>query len=345
MMEVDSLFEIQKQKNRRRFLMMGLFLLLIVVTFFISMNTGLTKLSPVEVLKTLFGNGTEKQSLILFEFRLPRIVIAVLVGAGLAISGCILQGISRNALADPGILGINSGAALMVVIFISFFPKTADAPILLMPFLALVGGCVTAAIIYVLSYSKRNGLMPQRMLLNGIAIAAGIGALITILTLRMDPFDYQFIAVWLAGKIWGTTWVHVLTLLPWIIVLFTYIFYKSRILDGLNFGEQLATGMGVKVEKERFLLLGAAVALASACVSVSGGIGFVGLVGPHLARQLVGNHHRFLLPLSALAGGLVLLVADTIGRTILAPSEIHAGIMVAIIGAPYFLYLLARSKA
>ena len=187
--------------------------------------------------------------------------------------------------------------------------------------------------------------MPQRMLLNGIAIAAGIGALITILTLRMDPFDYQFIAVWLAGKIWGTTWVHVLTLLPWIIVLFTYIFYKSRILDGLNFGEQLATGMGVKVEKERFLLLGAAVALASACVSVSGGIGFVGLVGPHLARQLVGNHHRFLLPLSALAGGLVLLVADTIGRTILAPSEIHAGIMVAIIGAPYFLYLLARSKA
>ena len=344
-MNIDSLFHVQRKRNRRRYVMMGIFLFLIIATFFISLNTGLTKLSPGEVVKTLFGNGTEKQSLILVEFRLPRIVIAILVGGGLAVSGCILQGISRNALADPGILGINSGAALMVVLFLSFFPKTTDAPILLMPFLALIGGCVTAVVIYALSYSKKEGLMPQRLILNGIAVAAGISALITILTLRMDPFDYQFIAVWLAGKIWGTTWVHVLTLLPWIIGLFTLIFYKARTLDGLNFGEKLATGMGVKVEKERFLLLGASVALASACVSVSGGIGFVGLVGPHLARQLVGNNHRFLLPLSALAGGLVLLVADTIGRTILAPSEIHAGIMVAIIGAPYFLYLLARSKA
>ena len=344
-MNIDSLFHVQRKRNRRRYVMMGIFLFLIIATFFISLNTGLTKLSPGEVVKTLFGNGTEKQSLILVEFRLPRIVIAILVGGGLAVSGCILQGISRNALADPGILGINSGAALMVVLFLSFFPKTTDAPILLMPFLALIGGCVTAVVIYALSYSKKEGLMPQRLILNGIAVAAGISALITILTLRMDPCDYQFIAVWLAGKIWGTTWVHVLTLLPWIIGLFTLIFYKARTLDGLNFGEKLATGMGVKVEKERFLLLGASVALASACVSVSGGIGFVGLVGPHLARQLVGNNHRFLLPLSALAGGLVLLVADTIGRTILAPSEIHAGIMVAIIGAPYFLYLLARSKA
>lgn len=344
-MNVDSLFDVQRKRNRRRYVIMGIFLLLIITTFFISLNTGLTKLSPSEVIGTLFGSGTEKQSLILFEFRLPRIVISILVGAGLAVSGCILQGISRNALADPGILGINSGAALMVVLFVSFFPKTTDAPILLMPFLALIGGCVTAVIIYALSYSKKEGLMPQRLILNGIAVAAGISALITILTLRMDPFDYQFIAVWLAGKIWGTTWVHVLTLLPWILILFTIIFYKARMLDGLSFGEKLATGMGVKVEKERFLLLGASVALASACVSVSGGIGFVGLVGPHLARQLVGNHHRFLLPLSALAGALVLLVADTIGRTILAPSEIHAGIMVAIIGAPYFLYLLARSKA
>jgi iron complex transport system permease protein len=166
----------------------------------------------------------------------------------------------------------------------------------------------------------------------------------TVLSLRLSRELYQFVAVWLTGSIWGTTWDYVLALLPWIVVLFAFVYYKALVLDVLSFGKNVATGLGASVSKEQVKLLAAAVGLASACVSVSGGIGFVGLIGPHLARRLIGPNHKYLLPASALAGALLLLTADTIGRTILQPSEIHAGIVVAIIGAPYFLYLLARSN-
>ena len=308
------------------------------------MNTGFTKLSPFDVLRTLFGGGTPKQELILFEFRLPRIVIAILIGAGLALSGCILQGVSRNALADPGILGINAGAGLMVMLFVSFFPTTTAAPIFLLPLLALVGACLAAFLIYILSYKKGEGILPTRMLLTGIGVAAGISSAMIVLTLRLSPEKYQFVATWLAGSIWGSNWKFVMALLPFIVVFVPLVLAKARVLNILNLGDQTASGLGASVERERIVLLAAAAILAGACVSVSGGIGFVGLIGPHLARRLVGPKHQFLLPASALVGSLLVLVADTLGRVILQPSEIPAGILVAILGAPYFLYLLSRTN-
>jgi iron complex transport system permease protein len=166
-----------------------------------------------------------------------------------------------------------------------------------------------------------------------------------VLTLRLDPDKYQFVATWLAGTVWGTNWKFVLALLPWILVLIPYVFSKSRAMDVLNLGDQTATGLGAPVERSRLTLLAAAVGLAGASVAVSGAIGFVGLIGPHLARRLVGPKHDMLLPASALVGGLLVITADTIGRWILQPSEVPTGIVVAVIGAPYFLYLLARSKA
>lgn len=343
MMQQEFLL-VEKKRRSRKLSVIAILAILIFITFIISMNTGFSRLSPTEVFQTFFGMGTEKQSLILFEFRLPRIVISILIGAGLAVSGCILQGVSRNALADPGILGITTGAGFVVVLFISFYPSTAAAPTFLLPFLALLGGMVTAALIYVLSYKKNEGLLPTRMILTGIGVAAGINALMIVLMLKLNPRQFELVAVWLAGRIWGTTWEYVLTLLPWIIILIGFVLYKARILDVLTFGDKLATGLGVSVEKERIKLVAVAVALAAACVSVSGAIGFVGLIGPHLARRLVGAHHQYLLPASALAGSLLLIIADTLGRVVLQPSEIHAGIVVAIIGAPYFLYLLAKSN-
>lgn len=335
----------EQKKNRKNTVVLFIIGILIIIAFIISMNTGFIRLSPIEVVQTLFGAGTEKQHLILFDFRLPRIVISVLVGAGLAVSGCIMQGISRNALADPGILGINAGAGLAVMLFISFFPTTTAAPVYLLPVLALIGAGLTATLIYILAYKKGEGLSPTRLLLTGIAVAAGISAAMIVLTLRLSPENYQFVATWLAGSIWGSNWKFVLALLPWILVLLPFVFYKARVLNVLNLGEQMAIGLGTDIERERLALLAAAVGLAGACVAVSGGIGFVGLIGPHLARRLVGSKHEFLLPASALTGALLLIVADTIGRWILQPSEIPTGIVVAIIGAPYFLYLLARSKA
>ncbi|WP_245934840.1 FecCD family ABC transporter permease [Paranoxybacillus vitaminiphilus] len=334
----------ERRKNVQRLAVLAAFSVLILIVFVISMNTGFSRLSPLEVFQTLFGMGTEKQELILFEFRLPRIVISLLVGAGLAVSGCIMQGISRNALADPSILGVSHGAGVMVVLYLSFFPTQLDVPVLFLPVLAFIGSSLAAALVFGLAYEKHEGLLPTRLVLTGVAVAAGLSALMTVLSLRLSRELYQFVAVWLVGSIWGTTWDYVLALLPWIIVLFAFVYYKALVLDVLSFGKNVATGLGASVSKEQVKLLAAAVGLASACVSVSGGIGFVGLIGPHLARRLIGPNHKYLLPASALAGALLLLTADTIGRTILQPSEIHAGIVVAIIGAPYFLYLLARSN-
>jgi iron complex transport system permease protein len=183
------------------------------------------------------------------------------------------------------------------------------------------------------------------LILTGIAVAAGISAATIVLTLRLSPDKYQTVATWMAGSIWGTNWKFLLALLPWILVLLPYAFYTARVMNALNLGDQIATGLGAPVEKERLVLLAAAVGLAGSCVAVSGGIGFVGLIAPHLARRLVGSKHQILLPASALAGSLLVITADTIGRWILQPSEVPTGIVVAVIGAPYFLYLLAKTKS
>ncbi|WP_068618473.1 FecCD family ABC transporter permease [Paenibacillus tuaregi] len=334
----------ERQAGRRNIKVVLTLGMLIIAAFIISMNTGYIRLSPLELMYTLLGQGTQKQSLILFDFRLPRIVISVLIGAGLAVSGCIMQGVSRNALADPGILGINSGAGLAVLLFISFYPSTSSAPVFLLPVLALLGAGMTAALIYGLAYKRHRGLLPTSLLLTGIAVAAGTSAATIVLTLRLNPEKYQFVATWVAGSIWGSNWKFVLALLPWILLLIPYVIYKSRVLNVLNLGDMTAAGLGAPVERERLRLLGAAVALAGACVSVSGGIGFVGLLGPHLARRLVGTKHQILIPVSALAGSLLVVVSDTIARIILQPTEVPTGIVVAVVGTPYFLYLLSKTR-
>ncbi|UFJ39442.1 iron ABC transporter permease [Brevibacillus humidisoli] len=344
-MEVIRSTQVERRRAARAAIVMSALGILILVMLVISLNTGYIRLAPFDVWKTLIGAGTDKQELILFDFRLPRIVISVLVGAGLAVSGCILQGLARNALAEPGILGINSGAGLMVILFVSFYPTNAAAPVFLLPLLALVGAGLTAALIYGLAFKKHEGLSPTRLVLTGIAVAAGINAAMIVLTIRLDPNRFQFVATWLAGNIWGTDWDFVLALLPWLVVLLPFVFRKANVLNVLNLGELTAAGLGVLMEKERRYLLAAAVGLVASCIAVSGGITFVGLIAPHLARQLVGPKHQFLLPASALTGGLLLITADTLGRWILQPSEIPTGIVVAVVGAPYFLYLLAKSKA
>lgn len=336
--------ESQRKKEKQARLVALTLILLISIAFLISLNTGHIRLAPKEVMMTLFGQGTDRQELILFDFRLPRMVIALLVGMGLAVSGTVLQGIVRNPLADPGIIGINAGAGLAVMLFISFFSTTTAAPVFMMPILAFVGAGGAAIAIYILSYKRNEGISPIRLVLTGVAIAAGISALTIVLTLKLDPERYQFLATWLAGSIWGSNWTFVLAILPWLVILIPFVYSKSSVLNVLNLGDETAIGLGADLEKERRVLLAAAVGMAAASVSISGGIGFVGLIAPHLTRRLVGNKHEYVIPISAMVGALLLLVADTIGRWIMQPSEIPAGIVVAVIGSPYFLYLLAKLK-
>lgn len=317
---------------------------LLTISFIVSMNTGYIKLSPMDTLRTLFGGGTDKENMILFDFRLPRIVLSVLVGAGLALSGCIIQGVSKNPLADPGLLGINAGAGLMVILYVLFFGAQSFLSVFTLPFLALAGAGMTAIIIYTLAFKKGEGLVPIRLILTGVAVQAGISALTTVLVIKLDDTQFDFVVTWQAGSIWGSNWKFVLALLPWLLLLIPYVLFKSLVMDVLNLGDAVAYGLGSAVESERSRLLFASVALAASCVAVSGSISFVGLIAPHLARRLVGSRHLILLPICALVGAMLVSVADTIARVIVQPSEIPVGIMVAVIGAPYFLYLLAKSE-
>ncbi|TYS59539.1 iron ABC transporter permease [Sutcliffiella horikoshii] len=325
---------------------MGILLVLILISFFVSLNMGFIRMAPMDVIKTLIGAGTEKDQLVLFDFRLPRMVIALLIGAGLAVSGAILQGVAQNGLADPGILGINAGAGFAVVLFIYYFQGSTTSlgtlSIFIMPLAALAGGVIAAFLIYTLAWKK--GVTPVRLILVGIGVNAAFGAALIIFQLKMNPNDFMKATIWLSGSIWGTNWKFVLAVLPWILILIPYTIYKARYLNVLNLGDQVATGLGAAVERERRILLLLAVALAGSCVAVGGGIAFLGLVAPHLARRIVGPKHQFLLPATALMGALLLLVADTIGRNILSPSEIPVGIVVSALGAPYFIYLLMKTN-
>lgn len=330
-----------RQRKRVRYTTIAAILMLIAV-FIISVATGFASLTPSELFRTIIGQGTSRENLILFEFRFPRIVVAILAGMGLAVSGAILQSITKNPLSDPGILGINAGAGLMVVVYIMFFTVESSSFLYVLPLFALAGGLATAAVIYVMSYIKGEGVEPTRLVLVGVGLAAALyGATLTLST-RLDMEDYSFMANWMAGRIWGDDWTFVLSLLPWILLLVPYTMFKANVLNTLNLHENVSVGVGVNVGKERIILIMIAVALASASVAVSGGIAFVGLMSPHIARSLVGPRHQAFLPVAALIGAILLLAADTIGRVILDPSGIPAGIIVTIIGAPYFMYLLAR---
>ncbi|RDW19050.1 iron ABC transporter permease [Oceanobacillus arenosus] len=336
-----------KIRKQKRFIWAMITLsILIIVMFFISLSTGVIRIAPMEVIDTLLHKGTKQQALILFDFRLPGIVLALLIGAMLAVSGTILQGVTQNDLADPGILGINTGAGLAVVLYIYFFQDiltlTGLQSIYLMPFAALFGAICAAVLIYLLAW--KSGVNPIRLVLVGIGVNAGFSAILTILQLKMDPQNYRQVTVWLAGDIWNANWNFVLALLPWAFLLIPIGIYKAKALDVFNLGDEVAAGLGIKVEKERGILLLIAVALAGAAVAAGGAIAFLGLVVPHIARKLIGPLHQLIIPISTLIGALLLMVADTIGKNILAPSEIPVGIVVSILSAPYFIYLLMKVK-
>ncbi|MGG2094389.1 iron ABC transporter permease [Bacillus sp. S13(2024)] len=320
--------------------------ILICTVFFISLHTGTFKMSPVEVLKTLVGLGAEDQTTILFDFRMPRMIVALLVGSALAVSGAIMQGLSRNPLADPGIMGINAGAGLSVVVFVYFFfgkvTMHSILSVFILPFFALVGAILAAVIIYALAW--KDGVSPIRLILVGIAVAAGFGAVNLVFSMKMTSNDFRFATIWLSGSLWGTDWKFVLSVLPWMLIFLPIAFMKAHALNVMNLGDAAAIGLGLNVEKERRKLLFIAVCLAGASVAVAGGISFIGLMAPHLARRLVGGKHQIMLPTAALIGTLLLLFSDLLSRSLLTTSEIPVGLVISVIGAPYFIYLLVKTR-
>jgi len=331
--------------DRRVPLMAVIILLFALGTLIASVSYGEYNIPPLEVVRTILNVNQDNPDytnyrLVVDSFRLPRIVLAFLVGAALATSGAIMQGITRNPLADPYLLGVSGGAALAAIALIVWL-KTV--PISVLPFAAFGGALLTAGAIYLFAW--RNGsTTPIRLILIGIAIESLVGAATTTMLLFGNINDVQQAYVWLTGSVYGRSWEHVYALGGWLIVLLPLAFVLARPLNALNLGDDTAKGLGLRVEVGRGLLLVVSVALAAAAVAVAGTIGFVGLVAPHIARRLVGPAHEGLIPISAVLGGALVMLADLIGRMVIAPSELPVGIVIAMIGAPYFLLLLYRSR-
>ncbi|WP_409295594.1 FecCD family ABC transporter permease [Peribacillus sp. SCS-26] len=321
-----------------------LFAILTLVTSVISMSWGPSSLTFDRLFPVLFGHGTFSEEFVLFSLRLPRIIITILAGMALALSGCILQGITRNDLADPGIMGINSGAGLAVAIFFLFFPIEAGSFIYMLPLAALIGALLTAALIYLFSHDKHKGLQPIRLVLVGIGVSLALSGAMIVLISSAEREKVDFIAKWLAGNIWGADWPFIWALLPWLAILIPFTLYKSYRLDLLSLSEISAIGIGVSINRERIVLLVTAVALAASAVSVTGGISFVGLIAPHMAKALVGPRNKLFIPIAILIGGWFLLFADSLARNLVEPNGMPVGIMAALIGAPYFMYLLFRKQ-
>jgi len=333
---------IQPAIIKKQRLILGILLILIAITSVVAMGMGYSSLSYNRLLPTLFGHGTFKEHFVLFSVRLPRMIITLLAGMGLALSGAILQGITRNDLADPGIIGINAGAGVAIAGFFLFFPIKAGSFVYMLPLVAFVGALITAILIYTFSYKRNTGLQPIRLVLIGIGFSMALSGVMIVLISSAERAKVDFIAKWLAGNIWGADWPFIVAILPWLAILVPFTLYKANRLNLLGLSEPVAIGIGVSIEKERIVLLLAAVALAASAVSVTGGIAFIGLMAPHIAKALVGPRNQLYIPIAILLGGWLLLLADTIGRNVVDPDGIPAGIMVALIGAPYFVYLLLR---
>lgn len=319
-------------------------LLLTCLLFLVSTGMGDMKISLFEVINVMLGKGEEMNTLVIHSFRLPRILVAVLVGIALAVAGGILQGIVRNPLASPDILGITGGASVAVVLFLAIFSDENNAltvSIKWMPLAAFIGATVVAFLIYTLAWD--NGISPIKLVLVGIGLFALTQAITTLLMILGPIYRASQANIWLTGTVYGANWENVKILAPWTLILLFITFFYSRHLNIQELGDAVATGVGSRVNRQRFILLLLSTSLTGGAVAFAGGIGFIGLLAPHIARRLVGSAFGALLPVSALVGAILVMLADLIGRTMFGATEIPAGVFTAAIGAPYFIYLLFKN--
>ena len=330
------------RRRARTALVLAVLAVLAALALWADVNAGYRSISLEELGQVITGTAPQSLAYTLVELRLPRVLTSMLVGIGLAVAGCLLQGVSRNDMADPGVLGINAGAGLLVAAFIVLAPAGILPAGVALPALAFAGSLITALIGWRLSV-VRGASSPKRLLLIGVALATGLSSVTSLLMLRMGDGDYAFVQNWLAGSIWGATWPNVTMLAVGLGALVAIALFAARTLNVLALGEAAATGLGVNVRRASAGLLAVAVGCSGLCCAVGGGLPFVGLVCPHLARRLVGPNFRVLIPATVLVGAVLMLAADIVSRTLLLPNEIPVGIVAAVIGAPYFLYLLARS--
>ncbi|MGU3576800.1 FecCD family ABC transporter permease [Brucellaceae bacterium C25G] len=329
--------------------------IILILTALFSLTAGASDASLWNLVRSLWaGSGVEggalsqRDRLIIIDIRLPRIVLGMLIGAALAVSGAVLQGLFRNPLADPGLVGVSSGAGLgaisVIVLGGSFLaPLTALLGLLTLPLAAFGGGLITTMILYRVA-TRQGRTSVATMLLAGIALGALAGALTGLLTYIADDRQLRDMTFWGLGSLAGATWSKIISAGPIIMIVLFVVPFLARGLNALALGEASANHLGVNVQAVKNISIVGVAAAVGASVAVSGGIGFVGIVVPHILRLTIGPDHRYLLPCSALLGATLLLLADAFSRTIVAPAELPIGIVTATFGAPFFLWILLRRR-
>lgn len=334
-------------KNKRYKVTLIILLILLVISFGVTLCWGTYRVSPLEVINTLLGNGSRSQNTAVLSIRLPRLLVGAFVGVALSTAGAILQTITKNDLADTGIIGINAGAAVAAVLFITY--QTADyyseleqLSIFVLPLMAIIGAAVSAFVIYLMS--SRGGIRPKRLLLIGIGLNAGLNAFISFFTFRGGVGDYNRVLVWTSGSLWGAGWSYAKVIIPIVAVMFILVLINHKKLDVLSLSDELAISLGLNLEKERKKFLSYAVILAGSATAFAGNIGFLGLIAPHIARKLVGPYHKKFVTVSAIISVIIILLADAVSRNLFSPIEIPVGITVSIFGVPYFIYLMMKEK-
>lgn len=322
--------------TRKKILSFVLTAVALFVLFIFAVNTGSLKVTPSELFSGLFIEYNPDVATI-YDLRFPRIFIAMLGGAATAVSGVLLQAVMKNPLADPGIIGVSSGASLVAVIVTAFFPSL----FFLTPMLAFIGGLIAFLLVYSLSW--KGGLSPLRIILVGVAVNALCTGLMSAFNSATGS-SYTGVASIVNANITQKTWDDFQTLAVYVVIGLVASFFVTNQCNLLSLEDKTARSLGMNVTRSRIIISVIAVLLASISTAVVGAISFLGLIVPHIARLLVGSNHKVLVPYSILLGAFTLLLADTIGRTVASPYEISAAVVMSVIGGPFFIFLLRRSK-
>ena len=323
-------------RTSRRMMILFTLALLCVAGFVFSLASGSLKLSIPQIMGAMFDQTKGPHFQIICNIRLPRTLVAACVGVCLSLSGSILQGIMRNPLAAPHLIGVSSGAGLAGVVILILFPGIYY----LLPPVAFSGALLTTLMVYLIAW--RQGVRPSRLILAGIAVSSFLGAMITGLMIFF-PDRVHSVLGFMVGGLSARTWKHLNIILPYTVLGFVLVNLTARRLNILMLGDETAGSLGLHVERNRLFFIALASLLAASAVSVAGLLGFVGLIVPHITRLIIGSDYRFLLPASALMGAALVMICDTVSRVALDPVEVPVGIVMALLGAPFFLYLL-RNK-
>lgn len=335
---LNNLEPTKKTINKRLIKRITVFAVSIIILFIaslLSMRFGSVRFSTSEIISVFSSTEVTTVRSIVMNIRIPRTLLAMMVGANLAISGALLQAVMRNPLADPGLTGVSTGAGLAAVTIMLVFPGLSG----LVPFAAFIGGALASIMVFTLAWKR--GIDPIRIILAGVAVNAILGGGISLLSILYSD-RIQGVLMWLNGSVDGKSWHHVRILTPYTIIgiIISLLFINTANL--LQLGEDAAKNLGIKINTARLLISMTAAFLAGISVSTVGLIGFVGLIVPHISRLLVGSDYRFMLPLSAIMGSSLLILADTIARSAFSPIQLPVGVIMAIFGGPFFLYLLRK---